>query len=151
MCFRTSSRDGTLAFEVFPVHEDIRSWAACYRYVLTSITSRNHNITDPLKLRGKSHAEIYRQWTQHYGPVFQVSLGNTTVVVINSAAAAKNLLIGQSAAFNSRPEFYVLHKVVSSQVSSIGTSPWDDSCKKRRRAAATALNRVRTEGYAPVC
>ena len=93
---------------------------------------------------------MYRQWAEVYGPVFQVQLGNTTVVVINSAAAAKTLLIGQSAAFNSRPEFYVLHKVVSSQAFSIGTSPWDESCKKRRRAAAGALNRVKTEGYAPV-
>lgn len=72
------------------------------------------------------------------------------MVVINSVAAAKSLLIGQTATFNSRPEFYVLHKLVSSQVSSIGTSPWDESCKNKRRAAATALNRVRTEGYAPV-
>ena len=45
----------------------------------------------------------------------------------------------------------MLHKVVSSQAFSIGTSPWDESCKKRRRAAAGALNRVKTEGYAPVC
>ncbi|RDL40198.1 Uncharacterized protein BP5553_00177 [Venustampulla echinocandica] len=128
-----NSQDGMHAFRGFLVHEDIQSWAAYSR-----------------SLRGKSQAEIYRQWSQRYGPVFQVSLGNTTVVVINSAAAAKNLLIGQSAAFNSRPEFYVLHKVVSSQVSSIGTSPWDESCKKRRKSSATALNRVRTEGYAPI-
>jgi hypothetical protein len=33
---------------------------------------------------------------------------------------------------------------------SIGTSPWDASCKRRRRAAATALNIPATKSYAGV-
>jgi 3-hydroxyphenylacetate 6-hydroxylase len=71
-------------------------------------------------------------------------------VVINTAAAAKTLLLTQTSALNSRPIFHVFHKIISKSVLSIGTSPWDDSCKRRRKAAATALNRAKTADYVPV-
>lgn len=103
-------------------------------------------------LRGEVHAEKYRQWAAIYGDVFQVQLGNRTAVVVNSASAARSLFLGQREATNSRPLFYVLHqKVQSGSVTSIGTSPWDDSCKKRRKVAATALNKVAVHSYFPVC
>ncbi|KAI1773191.1 cytochrome P450 [Hypoxylon cercidicola] len=95
-------------------------------------------------------AETYRKWSFKYGPVFQVQLGNTTAVVINSTRAAKQLFLGQSHAMNSRPTFYVFHKKVSKAVTSIGTSPWDDSCKRRRKLAAGALNRTRVDTYGPL-
>ncbi|KAI1086277.1 cytochrome P450 [Rostrohypoxylon terebratum] len=95
-------------------------------------------------------AETYRKWSFKYGPVFQIQLGNTTAVVINSTQAAKQLFLGQSHAMNSRPTFYIFHKKVSKAVTSIGTSPWDDSCKRRRKLAAGALNRTRVESYAPI-
>lgn len=97
-------------------------------------------------------AETYRQWSSpsKCGPVFQVQLGNTTAVVINSARAAKQLFLGQSHAMNSRPRFYVFHGKVSRAVTSIGTSPWDESCKRRRKLAAGALNRTRVDSYAPI-
>ncbi|KAI1459621.1 cytochrome P450 [Annulohypoxylon moriforme] len=95
-------------------------------------------------------AETYRRWSLKYGPVFQIQLGNTTAVVINSAQAAKQLFLGQSHAMNSRPTFYVFHKKVSKAVTSIGTSPWDDSCKRRRKLAAGALNRTRVAAYSPI-
>lgn len=51
----------------------------------------------------------------------------------------------------SRPTFHTFHSVVSSsQGFTIGTSPWDESCKKRRKAAATALNRPATQSYMPI-
>ncbi|KAI1103728.1 cytochrome P450 [Jackrogersella minutella] len=95
-------------------------------------------------------AEVYRRWSFKYGPVFQIQLGNTTAVVINSTRAAKQLFLGQSHAMNSRPTFYVFHKKVSKAVTSIGTSPWDDSCKRRRKLAAGALNRSRVDTYGPI-
>lgn len=56
-------------------------------------------------------AEQYRIWSQKYGPVYQIQLGNIPVVVVNSAASAK-ILFGQNAqALSSRPEFYTFHKV----------------------------------------
>ncbi|KAI0122757.1 cytochrome P450 [Daldinia grandis] len=95
-------------------------------------------------------AETYRRWSFKYGPVFQIQLGNTTAVVINSTRAAKQLFLGQSHAMNSRPTFYVFHKKVSKAVTSIGTSPWDESCKRRRKLAAGALNRTRVDTYGPL-
>lgn len=51
----------------------------------------------------------------------------------------------------SRPTFHTFHKVVSSsQGFTIGTSPWDESCKRRRRAAGTALNRPAVQSYMPI-
>lgn len=38
----------------------------------------------------------------------------------------------------------------SSQGFTIGTSPWDESCKQRRKAAGTALNRPATQSYMPI-
>jgi phenylacetate 2-hydroxylase len=40
--------------------------------------------------------------------------------------------------------------VSSSQGFTIGTSPWDESCKQRRKAAATALNRPSVQTYMPI-
>lgn len=40
--------------------------------------------------------------------------------------------------------------VSSSQGFTIGTSPWDESCKARRKAAATALNKPAVQSYMPI-
>lgn len=103
-------------------------------------------------LRRKTNSEEYRKWSSLYGPVFQLQLGNSTAVVVNSAAAARQFFIQQREATNSRPEFYVLHKKVQkgNKVTSIGTSAWDHSCKKRRKIAAGALNKTSVESYLPV-
>ncbi|KAI0135134.1 cytochrome P450 [Daldinia grandis] len=103
-------------------------------------------------LRGTATSDEYRIWAKQYGDVFQVPLGNMTAVVVNSTAAARALFIGQREATNSRPVFYVLHKKVQQggPVTSIGTSPWDDSCKRRRKVSATALNKTSTESYLPI-
>ncbi|KAL6355344.1 hypothetical protein LRP88_10932 [Fusarium phalaenopsidis] len=100
--------------------------------------------------RDEIPAETYRRWAQKYGPVFQIQLGNTTGVVVNTVDAAKKLFIGQRNAMNSRPTFHVFHGKVSKAVTSIGTSPWDESCKRRRKLAAAGLNRPRVESYAPI-
>ncbi|KAL4861608.1 hypothetical protein BDV12DRAFT_61867 [Aspergillus spectabilis] len=93
-------------------------------------------------------AEQYRIWSKTYGPVFQIQLGNIPILVINSAAAAK-VLFGQNAqALSSRPEFYTFHKIVSNTAgTTIGTSPYSESLKRRRKGAASALNRPSVESY----
>lgn len=103
-------------------------------------------------LWGKVHAEQFRIWSQQYGDVFQVQLGERTAVVVNSASAARELFLGQREAMNSRPLFYVLHAKVQrgSSVTSIGTSPWNESCKRRRKIGATAMNKVAVDSYQPV-
>lgn len=73
------------------------------------------------------------------------------VVFVNSYASIKHFWITHQAALISRPTFYTFHGVVSSsQGYTIGTSPWDESCKRRRKAAGTALNRPAVASYMPI-
>lgn len=96
-------------------------------------------------------AEQYRLWAKKFGDVYQIQLGNVPVIVVNSAAAAK-VLFGQHAqALSSRPETYTFHKVVSSTAgTTIGTSPYSESLKRRRKGAASALNRPSVQTYVPL-
>lgn len=59
----------------------------------------------------KGVAEPCREWSEEYGPVYQIKLGNITAVTVNTAAAAKQIFSHQSHATSSRPELYTLHKV----------------------------------------
>lgn len=63
----------------------------------------------------------------------------------------KHFWITNQSALISRPTLHTFHSVVSSsQGFTIGTSPWDESCKRRRRAAATALNKPAVQSYMPI-
>ncbi|KAJ6070733.1 cytochrome P450 phenylacetate hydroxylase [Penicillium canescens] len=101
--------------------------------------------------------EQYRRWAQKYGPVYQIQLGHVPVIVINSATAAKTLLSQNTQNMGSRPIFptfhkadisYWPHKVISSTAgTTIGTCPYDESLKRRRKAATSGLNRVAIQTY----
>lgn len=100
---------------------------------------------------GEDAAQTYYKWSKRYGPVYKVQLGEREVIIINSAQASKELLTDLGSIYISRPLFYTFHTVVSSTAGfTIGTSPWDESCKRKRRAAATALNRVAVQSYVPI-
>lgn len=61
----------------------------------------------------RSNAAVqYEKWGKKYGDVYQVQLGNTTVVIVNSPAAAKTLFLSNSQALSSRPVTYTFHKVI---------------------------------------
>ncbi|KAI1767859.1 3-hydroxyphenylacetate 6 hydroxylase [Hypoxylon sp. FL1150] len=94
----------------------------------------------------------FQEYAKRYGDVYQVQLGNTCVVVVNSAAAAKTLFISNSQALSSRPMTYTFHKLAAGGSSSgftIGTSPYDESLKKKKKGAAVALNRPAIQTYIP--
>ncbi|KAH7131101.1 cytochrome P450 [Dactylonectria macrodidyma] len=100
---------------------------------------------------GTDHARVTKKWAEKYGPVFQTRLGNRRVVFANSYDSVKHLWITHQSALISRPTFHTFHSVVSSsQGFTIGTSPWDPSCKARRKAAGTALNRPAVQSYMPI-
>ena len=95
-------------------------------------------------------AEKYRNWSSQYGDVYQIQLGNVPILVVNSAAAAKALFGQNSQALSSRPVFYTFHKVLSNTAgTTIGTSPFSDSLKRRRKGAASALNKPSVASYIP--
>ena len=63
-------------------------------------------------------------------------------IVANSFESIKRLWISDQSSLISRPTIHTFHTVLSSsQGFTIGTSPWDESCKRRRKVAAAALNR----------
>ncbi|OAP62709.1 hypothetical protein AYL99_01936 [Fonsecaea erecta] len=95
-------------------------------------------------------AEQYRLWSQKYGSVYQIMLGNIPVIVVNGSKAAREIFGANSQALASRPEFYTFHKVVSSTSgTTIGTSPFSESLKRRRKGAASALNKPSVATYIP--
>lgn len=101
-----------------------------------------------LKL-GEDHASTCEKWWRQYGDsVFQLKLGNTRAVVVNSFDDCKKMLLGNQNAVIDRPTLYTFHGVISStQGFTIGSSPWDESCKKKRKAAGTALGRPALRNY----
>ncbi|KAM0542547.1 hypothetical protein ACHAPJ_012755 [Fusarium lateritium] len=100
---------------------------------------------------GTDHSRVAKKWARKYGPVFQTRLGNKRVVFVNSYEAVKYFWITHQSSLISRPMFHTFHSVVSSsQGFTIGTSPWDPSCKSRRKAAGTALNRPAVQSYMPI-
>jgi phenylacetate 2-hydroxylase len=100
---------------------------------------------------GQDHARVTGEWAKKHGwPVFQTRLGNRRIVFANTFDSVKHLWITNQSALISRPTLYTFHSVVStSQGFTIGTSPWDESCKRRRKVAATALNRPAVQSYMP--
>jgi phenylacetate 2-hydroxylase len=72
-------------------------------------------------------------------------------VVVNSFEDCKKMLLGNQNAVIDRPTLYTFHGVISStQGFTIGSSPWDESCKKKRKAAGTALGRPALRSYYPM-
>jgi phenylacetate 2-hydroxylase len=73
------------------------------------------------------------------------------IVFANTFDSVRHFWITHQSALISRPKLHTFHTVVSSsQGFTIGTSPWDESCKNRRKAAATALNRPAVQSYMPL-
>jgi hypothetical protein len=82
-------------------------------------TARNHDFTGPpnrflvgnLPDIANNASETLRKWAEKYGDVYEMQLGNVPVIVVNSAAAAKELFGTKGHVLNSRPVFYTFHKV----------------------------------------
>ncbi|KAH6985136.1 cytochrome P450 phenylacetate 2-hydroxylase [Ilyonectria destructans] len=104
-----------------------------------------------LFLLGKHHARNCARLSKTYGAVFQARLGNRRFIYANSFEAVKELWIKNQSALISRPKFWTFHDVVSETqgVFTLGTSPWNESVKRARKAAATALNRQAVQTYLP--
>ncbi|KAL4966169.1 cytochrome P450 [Aspergillus stella-maris] len=101
---------------------------------------------------GDDHATVCEKWWRQYGhSVFQIKLGNTRAVVVNSFEDCRKMLLSHQNALIDRPKLYTFHGLISStQGFTIGSSPWDDSCKRKRKAAGTALGRPAMRNYHPM-
>ena len=68
--------------------------------------------------------------------------------MVNSFDDAKRMLIGHQSAVIDRPTLFTFHGIISStQGFTIGSSPWDESCKNKRKAAGQTLGRAKTRDY----
>jgi phenylacetate 2-hydroxylase len=101
---------------------------------------------------GDDHATVCENWWKKYKhPAFQIRLGNTRAVVVNSFEDCRRMLIGNQSAVIDRPTLYTFHGVISStQGFTIGSSPWDESCKSKRKATGQALGRPAIKTYLPM-
>ncbi|KAL7947661.1 putative cytochrome P450 phenylacetate 2-hydroxylase [Trichoderma barbatum] len=106
-----------------------------------------------LFLPGKHYAQNSANLTKIYGYVFQVHPQSTDLgqrfIYANFFDSVKELWIKKQKALISRPTFWTFHNVVSKMqgVYTLGTSPWNESVKRARKAAATALNRQAVHIY----
>ena len=87
-----------------------------------------------LRILGKDHpTNLQIIAAKNNMPVFQCLLGNERILFVNSYEAATECFIKNQTALIDRPLFYTFHKLVStSQGLTIGTSPWNETCKRRR-------------------
>ncbi|KAH8711870.1 cytochrome P450 [Phaeosphaeriaceae sp. PMI808] len=106
-------------------------------------------ITGHLTQLGDDHATVCEKWWRKYGhSVFQIRLGNTRAVVVSSFEDCKKILISNSQGLIDRPKLFTFHGLISStQGFTIGSSPWDESCRNKRKAASTTLNKAMMKNY----
>ncbi|OAL70854.1 cytochrome P450 phenylacetate hydroxylase [Trichophyton violaceum] len=89
------------------------------------------------------------------GPPGLLMIGNLEQIQENAAEQYRQWsadlckdTVQNSQALSSRPEFYTFHKVVSNTAgTTIGTSPYSESLKRRRKGAAAALNKPSVQSY----
>jgi phenylacetate 2-hydroxylase len=100
---------------------------------------------------GDNHSAALARMAKKLGPVFQIRMGSKRIIVANSYDSIKELWIKNQSALISRPTLHTFHAAVSSsQGFTIGSSPWDESCKQRRKAVSTALNKPAVQSYMPI-
>ena len=105
-----------------------------------------------LKVLAQDHPTRFQRWgNENNWPILQARMGNRRVVVLNTFEAADEWIVKNAFATVDRPLFYTFHKIVSStQGMTIGTSPWDESCKRRRTAVGIYMTRPAIQRNAPV-
>ncbi|KAH7096068.1 cytochrome P450 [Paraphoma chrysanthemicola] len=106
-------------------------------------------VTGHLTQLGDDHATVCERWWRQYGnSVFQIRLGNTRAVIVSSFEDCKKILISNSQGLIDRPKLFTFHGLISStQGFTIGSSPWDESCRNKRKAASTTLSKAMMKNY----
>ncbi|RYC59269.1 hypothetical protein CHU98_g6936 [Xylaria longipes] len=89
------------------------------------------------------HAERqFYEWARVYGDVIEVQFGFMKVIIVNSAAAAKDIFATSATALSSRPIFHTFHHVIAGTLgTTIGTASFGDALKKGRKATAAELSK----------
>ncbi|KAJ3488819.1 hypothetical protein NLG97_g6127 [Lecanicillium saksenae] len=98
------------------------------------------------------HATTFRSWTEKYGGVFRVVLGNKEVVVLNSRESVAKTLVKQGASFQTRPEWDLWHQTFvhsadTGGVATIGTAKWSSGVSKLRKLLGPQTNAQKLPKY----
>ncbi|AOA63578.1 Phenylacetate 2-hydroxylase [Komagataella phaffii CBS 7435] len=91
----------------------------------------------------------YQEWCQRYGyDIFQVRIGTKRIVIVNSYDSIQKLWTENCSSNNSRPVLYTFHKVLSKNaLYTIGTTPFGQSFKRKKKTIASHLNYKNLYGY----
>ncbi|MCJ1250455.1 hypothetical protein MMC30_007683 [Trapelia coarctata] len=100
-----------------------------------------------LQLGEDQATSFQRLWHRYQSSIFQVRLGTTRAVVVNSFDDCRRMLISHQSSVIDRPVLHTVGVIASTKGLTIGTSPWDDSTKRRRKAVGTALGRSKLKNY----
>ncbi|KAH7025496.1 phenylacetate 2-hydroxylase [Macrophomina phaseolina] len=105
-----------------------------------------------IKALGEDHPSTLQEWSVKNGwPLLQAKLGNRRIIVLNTFEAAQHFIQKNASATIDRPIFWTFHKMVSNtQGATIGTSPWDPSCKRKRTAVGAFMTRPAIQRNAPL-
>ncbi|KAH8802434.1 phenylacetate 2-hydroxylase [Xylogone sp. PMI_703] len=101
---------------------------------------------------GNDHPSKFEEWRYEHGwPVVQAKLGNRRIVVLNGFDAARQWVLRNATATIDRPLFYTFHTILSStQGSTIGAAPWNESTKRCRTAVGACITRPAIQKSAPM-
>ncbi|KAJ7937618.1 hypothetical protein B0H13DRAFT_1852251 [Mycena leptocephala] len=99
-----------------------------------------------LSLWRAGHAKTLTQWTQQYGGIIRIVLGNREALVLNTHVAVAKTLVQQGSAFQSRPEFNLWHHGFSKALddeapTTIGTMKFPRMLAVAPQSSATKLPR----------
>ncbi|PQE29711.1 Cytochrome P450 protein [Rutstroemia sp. NJR-2017a WRK4] len=95
---------------------------------------------------GDDHAEACEKlWRRYKKSVYQVRLGNTRAVVLNSFDDCRRMYITHQLSVIDRPVPHTIKVIARTKGLTIGTSPWNESTKKKRKSADVghAISRLR--------
>jgi hypothetical protein len=100
---------------------------------------RSYPIVGNLIQLGKRPFETLFKWSYEYGPIFQIKLGNQTVVVLNQTDIIREALLGNENEFAGRPKIYMMHATLKGK--GIISSPFNDDYSEHKKFLLNSFNR----------
>lgn len=88
----------------------------------------------------------FKEWSDIYGPIFQVNILGTTHVVISDVDIANELLALKGAHYSDRPRIIMLHELISCN-GNLGTSHLNKYWRNARKLAAATLSSTALEEW----
>lgn len=80
----------------------------------------------------------FKEWSDQYGPIYQVNILGKSHVIISSEDMANDLLALRGAHYSDRPPIVMLHELISAN-GNLGTSPLNKYWRNSRKLSAAAF------------